>query len=167
MLGFMQLQKIKTKLNLLNTHPRQAAQTSDRQVRSRLPTSLPAHALPTPRQSQRCCQASRQQEVKEGREEDVHHVRLPDRSPADATCGVGAAGTRSQAGERAAMAGLNLENHKKPWKAFGIKASFIPRHKQVAVMESPFVTEGQSTTASWEQQCGLCSRVYLKTSTNI
>lgn len=65
------------------------------------------------------------------------------------------------------MAGLNLENHKKPWKAFGIKASFVPRHKQVAVMESPFVNKGQSTTASEEQQCGLCSRVYLKTSTNI
>lgn len=64
------------------------------------------------------------------------------------------------------MTSLNSENHKKPWKAFGIKASFIPRHKQVAVMESPFVTEGQSTTASWEaMEWDFCSGVYLKTST--
>lgn len=146
----MQLQKEKTKPNLLNSHPRQAVQTSDRQARSWLPASLLARASPIPHQSQCRCQASKQQEVKEGREEDVHHMRLPDRSPADAMGGVGAAGTRSQAGERAAMTGLSSENHKKPWKAFGIKASFIPRHKQVAVMESPFVTEGQSTTASWE-----------------
>lgn len=78
-------------------------------------------------------------------------MQLPEQSPADATGGVGAAGTCSQAGERAAMTGVNSENHRKPWKTFGIKASFIPRHKQVAVMELPFVPEyHQSTTASWE-----------------
>lgn len=56
----------------------------------------------------------------------------------------------SQAGERAVMTGLSSENHKKKktWKVFGIKASFIPRHKQAAVMELPFVTEGQRTTPS-------------------
>lgn len=78
----------------------------------------------------------------------MHHMQLPDRSPADASSAVGATGMHSQAGERAAMTGLISANQKNPWKVSGIKASFIPRHKQAAVMESPFVTEGQSTTAS-------------------
>lgn len=89
--------------------------------------------------------------MKEGREEDVRHMQLPEQRPADATGGVGAAGMCSQAGERAVMTGLHSENHKKPGKAFGIKASFIPRHKQVAVTESPFVHEHRRSTAtSWE-----------------
>lgn len=43
----------------------------------------------------------------------MHHMQLPDWSPADATGAVGAAGMHSQPGERAAMTGLSSANHKK------------------------------------------------------
>lgn len=146
---FWQLQKNKTNPDLLNSHPRQAVQTLDCQVR--LPASLPALTSPAPHQSQHRCRARKQQEGKEGREEDVHHMQLPDRSPADASGVVGAAGMHSQAGERAAMTGLISANHKKPLEGFWNKGQLHSQAQTSGRYGVAFCYRGpEHDSLSWE-----------------
>lgn len=161
--SFVQLQKKKnqTKPDLLNCPPRQAVQTSDRQQGPGFPLlSLLCLTNCSPEPALR--RASNQQEVWEGREEDVQHPWLPEQSPADASRVVATAGMCSRAGERAAMTGLNLETHKKPWKASGITAGFAPRHKQVAVIESPFVTRARALRSPGRQESRTLLRSLFK-----
>lgn len=161
---FWQLQKNKTTPDLLNSHPRQAVQTLDCQVR--LPTSLPALTSPAPHQSQHRCRARKQQEGKEGREEDVHHMQLPDRSPADASGAVGAAGMHSQAGERAAMTGLISANHKKPLEGFWNKGQLHSQANKRPLWSRLLLPRARARQPLLGgSRAGLCSRVYLKTST--
>lgn len=123
-------------------------QTFDCQVK--LPASLPALTSAAPHQSQHRREARKQQEGKEGRE-DVHHVQLPDRSPADASSAVGAAGMHGQAGERAAMSGLISANHKETLEGFWNKGQLHSQAQTSGHYGVAFCYQGpEHDSLSWE-----------------
>lgn len=153
----MQLQKKKpeTKPNpdLLNPHPRQAVQSLDRQARLfPLPSRLVLRQL-LARASAAAEQANSKKERREGK----------------TTCATRGFLTRArqmrpggwEPQERAARQGRGrwwlartLKPTKNPWKAFGIKASFIPRHKQVAITESLLLPRARALQPPGRQRSG-------------
>lgn len=82
----------------------------------------------------------------------MHHVQLPDRSAADATGAVGAAGMLSQAGERAVMTGLSSENHKKKTlEGFWNKGQLHSQAQTSSCYGVAFCYRGpEHDTLSWE-----------------
>lgn len=81
----------------------------------------------------------------------MHHVQLPERSPADAAGALGAAGMCSQAGERAAVTGLSSANHKKPLEGFWNKGQLHSQAQTSGCYGVAFCYRGpEHDSLSWE-----------------